>query len=251
MIEIYNIFLNSLMASIKIYLIYFLNEVSLNDNDYFIYFKIYSMYYKLMDIYWKEWNYHYEENEYKSAFSIRLKSRAYYFFNNFNLAFLSYFDENNINKEKYLNKSSFKLPFFNNTNKKMKKKENCFIYTDYMRINDMHKLSFVISELYMFLNSKLQKWKRTIIQEDEVMKCRICEKDFSLNMLIIHSNRCKINHHYSKQILLINNEIKDIVSDPKFFLADNMKLFENELEINDLNIEDISNSPKRVNIKSV
>ena len=70
-------------------------------------------------------------------------------------------------------------------------------------------------------------------------------------MLIIHSNRCKINHHYSKQILLINNEIKDIVSDPKFFLADNMKLFENELEINDLNIEDISNSPKRVNIKSV
>ena len=240
LIEYYNIFLNCLLGKIKNYLWFFLSETCINDNDYLTYFKIYSIYYKLIENYWKEWNNFLGEKEFKPSFSTKLKSRAFFFFNNFTLPLISYSKKNDYISDNFPRKFS-QMAYYKILERKKQRDDYTYYNTDYLTTSK-YKGPFII-ELYVYLNAKLHKWKSTIIKEEEIMKCRICEKDFTLNSLIIHSNTCKIKHDYSKQVILINNEIKEIISDPKFNLVNTTWQIEQEIENIDFNNEDNSYSP--------
>ena len=242
MIEYYSIFLNCLIGKIKNNLTKCLINSTLNDYDFMIYFKIFSIYYKLIENNWKEWTIIFEENKAKPLFSVIIKSRAHYFFNNFYKALFTYSKEidkpsDNINIKKTRETAYYKII------ERRKKQEDFTFYNTECLVISGKNIGEFTKELYIYLNSKLHKWKRTIIQEDEIMKCRICEKDFTLRDLIIHTNRCKIKHDYAKQVKLINNEIVEIISDSKFNLADNYRVFENDFEILDINYYEIFPSP--------
>ena len=187
------------------------------DKDFLKFIKIPSIYYRILEKFWKDT----DKNE-NSNFFFNINCFPSYFLKKFNKQFY-------YNKEELRSRiSTFKLEdsYFNDNYKK--KKSNTI--SKKSKKNELFNLNLVppksnklintnIEELTIYFNSKLMKWKSEIMSQDNnLTKCRICEKDIIPADLCLHSYICSQQYYLSKIMKPTNLKLKEIIEMANFIL---------------------------------